>query len=374
MRQISLKVLVLVLFFFCFYSEVYSEEYVTGNIITNPSFTSGTSGWETTGEGSSDYHPTVGGSQYSFGYTGTLAQRIAINNALSGTGIRVTGLRYGWTYAIYCNNTTFGTVSECSAGQGPSDTLSAEVKLTSTSGQVIYSQDYLFTERIWAWQSHQTDVNFSTTYAIETLDEFSIKFTGVDGGGTVGGEYPLGPSVRNIDARLKYGYFSEPELVSPIVSYIEEPIVPGETGVVVEPTTTTVATQQTRETQGQSVIEREQTRVSERVPGQILSRVISNAISSGMSTDSGLDESGNSQSAKSNSNNDGVIEEDNVIDGIPTANLASDYTIALPDRADFYQAREVYRRTFVPDSRRGLRMGLASELKFNEMVDQQYNR
>ena len=39
---------------------------------------------------------------------------------------------------------------------------------------------------------------------------------------------------------------------------------------------------------------------------------------------------------------------------------------------NFYQPESIYQNKFVPENQRALRNGLASELKWNKMVDQQY--
>lgn len=49
------------------------------------------------------------------------------------------------------------------------------------------------------------------------------------------------------------------------------------------------------------------------------------------------------------------------------------YNAVLPDVA-FYISEEIYKRQYVPDSKRGLRMGLANEIKWNQMVDLQYTK
>ena len=45
--------------------------------------------------------------------------------------------------------------------------------------------------------------------------------------------------------------------------------------------------------------------------------------------------------------------------------------LAIPG-VDFYQSDEIYKDKKVPENLRGLRNGLASELLWNKMVDEQY--
>jgi len=49
------------------------------------------------------------------------------------------------------------------------------------------------------------------------------------------------------------------------------------------------------------------------------------------------------------------------------------YYIVMPD-SPFYQQEQAYKNVTIPDSKNSARLGLASEMKFNEMVQMQYNR
>ena len=76
------------------------------------------------------------------------------------------------------------------------------------------------------------------------------------------------------------------------------------------------------------------------------------------------------------SGNDNEPEENalgSIQPNIATNSFNSSYVSFVPD-GRFYTTKEIYQQLYVPDSRRGLRMGLASQLKWDEMVDQQYQR
>ena len=181
---------------------------VTGNLVNNPSFTSGTSGipsgWAITGHGSSASHPIVGTSQYSFGTQGSIAQSIAINNALSGSGIAVNGIQYGWRFANYCANSVNNATAMCnSESTGPVDTLTANVNLTNTAGGTVLDRTHVYNTKAWSWINEAQDVNFTST-PLASMGSLNISFTGVDAGGSTTTPY-LGPSVTSIYAKLKYG-------------------------------------------------------------------------------------------------------------------------------------------------------------------------
>ena len=49
------------------------------------------------------------------------------------------------------------------------------------------------------------------------------------------------------------------------------------------------------------------------------------------------------------------------------------YYIAMPD-SPFYQQEQVYQNQQISENRSALRMGLASELRYDEMIQMQYNK
>ena len=184
---------------------------VTENLVTNPNFTS-MSGWTATGHGSNTSHPVVGPGQYSFGTRGSLAQSIAINNALAGSGIAVNGIQYGWRFALYCNNPAGGNTSTCQNGTGGVDTLTANVNVTNSKGGTVFDKTHTYNTSKWAWVNEAQDVNFTAT-ALTSMGQINMTFTGVDAGGTTADTY-MGPSVSNVYAKLKYGV----EVVDPCIA------------------------------------------------------------------------------------------------------------------------------------------------------------
>jgi hypothetical protein len=189
---------------------------VTGNLVTNPNFSSMT-GWDATGHGSNTSHPVVGANQYSFGTQGSVAQSIAINAALAGTGISVTGIQYGWRFAIYCNNPVGGNTSTCANGSGVVDTLTANVNVTNTGGSAIFDRTHVYNTSKWSWITEAQDVNFSST-PLASMGNINIRFTGTDGGASTGEPY-MGPALSTVYARLKYGVETvDPCIANPLSS------------------------------------------------------------------------------------------------------------------------------------------------------------
>jgi len=175
---------------------------VTGNLVTDPDFAT-MSGWTTTGHGSNTSHPVVGPNQYSFGTQGSVARSIAINNALSGTGISVTGIQYGWRFALYCNNPAGGNFATCQNGTGAADTLTANVNVTNSSGSAIFDRTHTYNTSRWSWVSEAQDVNFTST-PLASMGHINMTFSGTDGGESTSAPY-LGASISTVYARLKYG-------------------------------------------------------------------------------------------------------------------------------------------------------------------------
>ena len=175
---------------------------VTGNLVTDPNFAT-MSGWTTTGHGSNASHPVVGPGQYSFGTQGSIAQSIAINNALAGTGISVTGIQYGWRFALYCNNSAGGNFATCQTGTGATDTLTANVNVTNSSGGTVFDRTHTYNTSRWSWVNEAQDVNFTST-PLASMGRINMTFSGTDGGESTAAPY-LGPSISTVYARLKYG-------------------------------------------------------------------------------------------------------------------------------------------------------------------------
>ena len=189
---------------------------VTDNLVENPNFTSMT-GWTVTGSGSNTSHPVVGPNQYSFGTQGSVARSIAINAALAGTGINVTGIQYGWRFAIYCNNPVGGNANTCANGTGAADTLTANVNVTNTGGSTVFDRTHVYNTSRWSWVSEAQDVNFAST-PLASMGHINMTFTGTDGGASAGEPY-LGTALSTVYARLKYSAeAADPCVANPLSS------------------------------------------------------------------------------------------------------------------------------------------------------------
>ena len=174
---------------------------ITGNLITNPVFTNGSTGWTTTGNGEPGLFGAGGSYGYQFSWqAGTVSQSIAVNQALNGTGIVVNGLQYGWRYANWCKNKIGGEQS-CLDSNGIVDQLSANVSLTNSAGTNVYSQNFNYNTWLYAWQQENQNVTFATPYSLTGLNQLNISFSGVDSGGWAG---LYGPVVTDVYAKLKY--------------------------------------------------------------------------------------------------------------------------------------------------------------------------
>ena len=173
----------------------------TGNLITNPGFTNGSTGWTTTGNGTAGMFGAGGSDAYQFSWqTGTVSQSIAVNQALNGTGLVVNGLQYGWRYANWCKNRIGGEQS-CFDSNGIVDQLTANVSLTNSAGTDVYSQSFNHSTWLYAWQQENQNVTFATPYSLSGLNKLNISFSGVDSGGWAGF---YGPVVTDVYAKLKY--------------------------------------------------------------------------------------------------------------------------------------------------------------------------
>jgi hypothetical protein len=174
---------------------------ITGNLITNPGFNNGSTGWTTTGNGTAGMFGAGGSDGYQFSWqAGTVSQSIAVNQALAGTGLVVNGLQYGWRYANWCKNQIGGEQS-CTDSQGIVDQLSANVSLTNSAGTSVYSQSFNHNTWLYAWQQENQNVTFATPYSVTGLSKLNISFSGVDSGGWDG---YYGPVVTDVYAKLKY--------------------------------------------------------------------------------------------------------------------------------------------------------------------------
>jgi len=121
-----------------------------------------------------------------FGYTqSTIAQTIAINNALQGSGVQVGGVKYGFSYL---NQGDF------------SGTLSTIVNVTSNTGATLqsYSHNHGATTN---WTSFNQTQSFGNQYELVNLGNVSMSITGKDSRFWAG---YYGPQVKDPYLKLTY--------------------------------------------------------------------------------------------------------------------------------------------------------------------------
>jgi hypothetical protein len=129
-----------------------------------------------------------------FSYGGSiLYQNVAVNQALSGTGIQIRGYQYGWT------------IKNANAGsnQNPSfDPLSIRVSLyDSTNINIIENKTFDYGRRINDWTRFTGTEDFTNKYSLASVGNVSIDISSRDDGQWRG---YYGPEIRDIDVRLRY--------------------------------------------------------------------------------------------------------------------------------------------------------------------------
>lgn len=134
------------------------------------------------------WNPTTG--TFMFGYAqGTVSYRTSVNAALAaaGTGVQLTGYQYSWNYF----NQDFSR-----------GTLSTNISLTSNTGAVLQSYNYVMPQTTEGWTNMSGVQNFTTPYALAGLGNLNFSITGKDDRFWAG---YYGPQIKDIDVRLRYG-------------------------------------------------------------------------------------------------------------------------------------------------------------------------
>lgn len=129
-----------------------------------------------------------------FSYGGSvLYQNIAVNQALSGTGIQVRGWQYSWT------------IKNANAGATQSvayDPLTIRVSLyDSTNLNMVETKTYDYSRRIDNWTRFTGSEDFKNPYSLSGLGNLSVSLSSRDDGNWKG---YYGPEIQQIDLRLKY--------------------------------------------------------------------------------------------------------------------------------------------------------------------------
>lgn len=165
-----------------------AQEQVTGNVIGNN--WTGVVPYSGTGAGFSGGNvPGYNSSNNTiyFGYTqSTVAQTIAINQALQGSGIMVNGYNWSWTIS----NGTASTPGN----------LTANVNTFSNTGSLLhnFTQSYSGVINNQTFSGSQT---YTTPYQVGNLGNLSVQFSGKDGSFWAG---YYGPQVSNVSIGLRY--------------------------------------------------------------------------------------------------------------------------------------------------------------------------
>lgn len=129
---------------------------------------------------------------FSFGEY-TLHQSIAINQALSGTGIQIRGYDYSWT------------IKNANAGSGQSpayDPLNINVSLyDATNTNVLESRNYDYSYRLDNWVTFSGTEEYKNRYSLASVGNINVSISGRDAGYWAG---YYGAEINNISLRLRY--------------------------------------------------------------------------------------------------------------------------------------------------------------------------
>lgn len=195
----------------------YSIDSTTGNLIQNPTMTSGT-GWTTSGMTGS-YTPDG----YIFSYaSGTIQQDVnfgSINFGYQNTGaVFATGIMYGFKYRFQCAQ-TIGTTCETGTNQ---DTLNATFTYRAPNGTVEQSSVYqLGLKNINdgnpaynpVWQQVADTYTFAGAKSISTVGTARLSITGMDAGFWACNPDCYGPQIK--DAYMRLSYSVDPCVLNP---------------------------------------------------------------------------------------------------------------------------------------------------------------
>jgi hypothetical protein len=127
---------------------------------------------------------------WSYGQS-TVQQIVAINQALSGSGIQING--YNWSYDVR-NMNGYST-------QGGVDSLSATSRLWNAAGNSILLQQSRTHNTQMEWTNFSSTITAPNPYALADVGYLTVQFTSMDSGFWAG---YYGPQIRNVQASLNY--------------------------------------------------------------------------------------------------------------------------------------------------------------------------
>jgi len=136
------------------------------------------------------YDPATNTIHFSYGLT-AVHQVIAINQALSGSGIQING--WNWGYDLRNMNGT-------GAGQNGTDTISVTSFMTNNMGQLVGRSDQYFNTQFDWTRFSGTEILYSPV-SLENSGSLGIQFVASDGGFWAG---YYGPQVRDVTLSANY--------------------------------------------------------------------------------------------------------------------------------------------------------------------------
>lgn len=398
--------------------------------VGNKICTSGDGAWGGTSGGSI---PNIGETgAIRFGYTNQmLAQIIGINQALAQTGLQVDGYNYSWAIKNYNvgGHQSFNAqdplritieIKNSSGVTVESYTYDYSYWIsnwTTFSGSETFNESYLTQDLstlsltvagrdagYWAgyYGPEVRDIDVRLRYSVAPPPPPQPVEPATTSTPTVVQEEREAPVAQAVE--------TSPIVEQPIaIASAVEPVATQEITQTAEPqqSTTQESTQQSSQPQqtsstgsmsadqqstGQSERREERSRASEEAKQQAVADAISPvspiAIVPSLSSQleqSSIDSQTNISVSSGNSDNNGsnietteakaedqeTKEQNETMSTLASNDRLDSYNKVIPDR-EFYAAVQVYKNLIVPENKRGLRMGLASELLWDKLVEQQY--
>lgn len=136
------------------------------------------------------YDPNTGIIHFSYGWT-AVHRVIAINQALSGSGIQING--YNWGYDLRNMNGMAG-------GQGGTDEIYATSFMTNSANQIVHRSDQYFNTQ-FDWTRFTGTEILPSSLGLENSGSLGIQFVSRDAGFWAG---YYGPQVRNVEMTVNY--------------------------------------------------------------------------------------------------------------------------------------------------------------------------